>query len=638
MGKQEVTPGLRGEQLRQFTRHLLDDVQALEQMLDSDCFETGVRRVGAEQELFLVDANGRPAPAAMEVLEHLDDRNATTELGRFNLEFNLDPLTYGGDCLRRMESAVNDGLSRVREAAHRCNADVVLVGILPTLTKADLSLENMTPLPRYKALDDALRDLRGGDYELQISGVDDLSVTHQSVMLEACNTSFQIHFQVAPAEFARLYNIAQAVTAPVLAAATNAPLLFGRRLWRETRIAVFQGSVDTRREIAHARQALARVSFGKDWVRESVLEIYREDIGRFKILLGLDEEIEDPFAVLEAGGTPRLQALQLHCGTIYRWNRACYGVTDGKPHLRIENRVLPSGPSPIDEVANAAFFFGLMSGFLETYDDITTKMSFHQVKANFAAAARTGLNAQFSWLDGKTIPAHELICEHLLPLAREGLAASKIDADDADRYLSVVEARVRTEQTGSQWLCHSLDSFGDHGTEGQRLSSLVTSLVARQEEGSPVHEWRLADLQWQDRWREEYQTVGQFMNTDIYTVNHDEPVDLVANLMVWNRLGHIPVEDRSHQLVGLVSARSLLRILAKRREENSDPIPVSAIMRRDPVFVTPETPTLEAIERMRREEVSCLPVVTDGKLVGLVAKDDFLQIAAQLIEEKLGTE
>ena len=605
-------------------------------MLEGDQFEKGVRRIGAEQELFLVDKTGRPAPVAMDVLDQIDDPNTTTELGRFNLEFNLDPMIFGGDCLRRMEAAINDGLSRVRKAARQCEAEVVLVGILPTITKADLSLENMTPLPRYKALNDALNDLRGGAYELQITGVDELSVSHESVMLEACNTSFQVHFQVAPEEFARLYNIAQAVTAPVLAAATNAPLLFGRRLWRETRIAVFQGSIDTRRETAHARQAQPRVSFGKDWVRESVLEIYREDIGRFKILLGLDDEIEDPFEVLKNGMTPQLQALQLHCGTIYRWNRACYGVTNGKPHLRIENRVLPSGPTPVDEVANAAFFFGLMSGILETYDDITTKLSFPEVKANFVAAARSGLNAQFTWLDGETVPAHALICEHLLPLAREGLEASKIDHEDIDRYLSVIEARVRSEQTGSQWLCHSLDTFGDHGTEGQRLSSLVSSMVARQKEGLPVHEWRLADLEWQDRWKEEYQTVGQFMNTDLYTVNHDEPVDLVANLMVWNRLGHIPVEDRSHKLVGMVSARSLLSILAKRREENSDPIPVSAIMRTDPVFVTPDTATLEAIDLMRRDEVSCLPVVDEDKLVGLVAKDDFLEMAGHLIEEKLG--
>lgn len=635
MGNLDVKQDLEGEQRRRFTRSLLDDVQALERMLDEGLLESGIRRIGAEQELFLIDAAKRPAPISIDVLERLNNKAFTTELARFNLEFNLDPLVLGADCLSRMENEIVTHLALVREAAKAAGADVALVGILPTLEQGHMTLANMTPMERYFALNRALCELRGEEYELSITGVDELNISHESVMLEACNTSFQIHFQVSPEEFARFYNIAQAVCAPVLSAAANAPLLFGRKLWQETRIALFEQSIDTRRETAHARQALGRVSFGRSWVNESVLEIYREDIGRFKVLLGLVDTVEDPFEALEAGRAPRLQALQLHCGTVYRWNRACYGVTNGKPHLRIENRVLPSGPTPLDEVANAAFFFGLLSGVLEEHGDITKHMSFADAKANFLAAARRGLNAQFDWLDKQSIPAHELICNRLIPLAREGLQTAGIRADDVDRYLSVIEARVSSRRTGAQWMLDSLDTMKGEGTRGQRMASLVGAIVERQSTNQPAHTWELAPLVLGQQWREDYQTVEQYMATDLFTVDQDEPVDLVANLMVWNHLRQVPVEDQSHNLVGIVSTRSLLRILAKGKPKSGEPTPVGAIMRRDPVSVSPGTSTLEAIRIMRAEEVSCLPVVTDGKLVGLVTETDFLKMASRLIEEKL---
>jgi hypothetical protein len=240
MGKQEVRDGIGGEELRLFMRSLLDDLRALEMMLEEGLIETGVRRIGAEQEMFLVGPGFRPASIVMEMLKLLDDPHFTTELGQFNLEANMEPLSFGGKCLSDMERRLTGLVDKARASAGELGCEVALVGILPTLRKSDLGLENMAPVPRYFALNQAMNRLRGGAYEFQIKGIDELIVKHDSVMVEACNTSFQVHFQVGAKEFAKLYNIAQAVAGPVLSAATNSPLLFGRRLWRETRIALFQ--------------------------------------------------------------------------------------------------------------------------------------------------------------------------------------------------------------------------------------------------------------------------------------------------------------------------------------------------------------------------------------------------------------
>ena len=341
MGEQQVQDDISPEQLRLFMRNLLDDLRALERMIEDDWIESGVRRVGAEQEMFLVGPGWRPAPIATEVLAAIEDPRFTTELAKFNLEGNLDPVVFGKGCLSQIEAQLEELVGLARDGARECGGEIALCGILPTLRKSDLGLDNMAPVPRYFALNRAMNKLRGGSYDFQIKGMDELIVKHDSVMLESCNTSFQVHFQVAADEFAKLYNIAQVVAAPVLAACTNSPLLFGRRLWRETRIALFQQAVDTRSTSHDLRVRQPRVSFGRQWVKESATELFREDIARFKILLGGDTD-EDPFAEIRAGRPPKLQALRLHNGTVYRWNRPCYGITEGKPHLRIENRYVPS--------------------------------------------------------------------------------------------------------------------------------------------------------------------------------------------------------------------------------------------------------------------------------------------------------
>jgi len=635
MGEQDVRRQSEAEEIRVFLKHLLRDVRAFEQMLEGDVFEADVRRIGAEQELFLVDASWRPAPLAVEVLEALNDPHFTSELARFNLEYNLDPLNFGGTCLREMEAQIETLLAKVREVARAQGGDVVLAGILPSLNKSDLELDNMTPNPRYFALNEAMTRQRGGDYEFYLKGVDELHLHHDSIMVEACNTSFQVHFQVAPHEFARLYNAAQAVLAPVVAAAANSALLFGKRLWAETRIGLFQQSIDTRRTTPHLREQTPRVSFGRQWVRSSALEIFREDIARFRTLLSAEVD-EDPFAALEEGRAPSLKALRLHNSTVYRWNRVCYGISDGKPHLRIENRVLPSGPTPRDEVANAAFWFGLVSGLLSEYDDISRHLAFEDANANFLAAARNGLGAQLEWVGGRMAPAGEMILDTFVPLAREGLLSSGVDRADIDLYLGVIEERVRAGRNGARWQLASLAAMDNRGTAAERLSALTAATAARQATGAPVHTWDEARLEEGGGWKQNYIRVEQCMVTDLVTVNEQEPVDLVAHLMDWNKIRHVLVEDDDNRLVGMVSQSVLLRLVGTYHpEQREGPMPVAEVMQRNLVTVEPETSTLEAIELMRRHRFSCLPVVKNDHLVGVVTETQFMAIAGQLLEQKL---
>jgi CBS domain-containing protein/gamma-glutamyl:cysteine ligase YbdK (ATP-grasp superfamily) len=637
MGEHAVSDRLDEAQSRAFMKALLADVRALEVMLERGMFETGRRRVGAEQEMFLVDADGRPAPVACEVLEGLEERRLTTELARFNLEANIDPRRLEGKALSEIEDEVRALVRVADEGARRHSARVLLAGILPTLRRGDLTLENMTPIPRYRALNDTLMRLRGGDVNIAIKGIDELNLSHDNVMFEACNTSFQVHFQVAPDEFAKLYNVAQLVTAPVLAAAANSPLLFGSRLWHETRVALFSSSIDDRSSSRQARGFKPRVTFGDQWVNESVLEIFREQIARFRVVLSTPTS-EDPMQVVERGEVPALEALRLHNGTVYRWNRACYGVNDGVAHLRIENRVLPSGPTILDELANAAFFFGLMAGVLEKLGDPKERLEFDAAKDNFFAAARHGLKAQFTWDDGETLTAAELIRGRLLPLAREGLEHSRIAGEDIDRYLGVIEARVGAGKTGASWALDSLSSMGKEVSYDMRERRLVSAMLEHQGEGAPVHSWEPCEIgemtEQEEVWRRGLQRVGQFMSTDLFTVRPNDLVDLAASVMDWEHIKHVPVEDDQGHLVGLVTHRDLLRLVARGAHEGQETL-VKDIMITDPMTVSPDLATLDAMKQMREQGVGCLPVVEDDRLVGIITQSDLIRVSAHLLEKFL---
>ena len=637
MGLHDVAKSENAAQIRRFTRHIMQDMRALEYMLDNDMFETDIQRIGAEQELFLVDRNAQPAPLAEEVLALSRNPRIVNELTRFNLEVNLDPLEFTGGCFSTMEGNLNDLVEEVRGLCGQVDTEIVMAGILPTIHAWDLRLDNMAPKPRYYSLNDTIMSLKGGVAQYHIRGVDELFFQHDNIMVEGCNTSFQVHLQVTPERFAHMYNVAQLVSGPVLAAACNSPILFGKRLWRETRIALFQQAVDTRASNLYLRDMSPRVHFGTEWVDESVLEIFQEDIARFRVIM--TSEYEDPFEALRNGQVPKLRALQLHNGTVYRWNRACYGISGDKPHLRIENRLLPSGPTVVDEVANAAFWTGLVYGLAEEITDVRPRLTFDDAKSNFIGAARRGLASEMDWLDESRYSAPELIRGQLLDVARKGLQRRGVRDADIQRYLGIIDKRVDTKRTGAQWQLYSLAGMKKEGTStrAERLDTLVNCMIRRQKDGLPGHDWELARLESRALNTIHGTRVEHFMTTDLFTVREDELIEFVAVLMGWRHIRHVLVEDEDHRLVGLVTHRSILRFLTDIQEgEEGRDQPVSAIMVRNPISVTPETATIEAIRLMRDKNVGALPVVLGKQLVGVITETDFNLLAARLFEEGAG--
>ena len=634
MGEHNVEQQVDETKAHGFMKALLEDLRALAFMLEDGRVESGVKRIGAEQEMFLIDRHSRPAPVSLEVLKHASDARLTTEIARFNLEANLTPLKLEQNCFSQMERELTDLIELARNGAATQHADVLLSGILPTLQKSDLTLDNLTPVARYHELDRGVIRLRGGPLSIHIKGLDELQLTHDNIMMESCNTSFQVHFQSSAAEFVNHYNVAQAITAPVLAVAVNSPLLFGQRLWQETRVALFQHSTDERSRPQLARNQPTRVSFGERWLENSVVELFHDQIIRFRPIMITQPE-ENPFAVLARGETPLLSALRMHNGTVWRWNRACYGVSGGVPHLRIENRALPSGPTIVDEIANAAFFAGLMLALPETYGAVANRMAFDDAKLNFFRAARHGLDAHFQWIDGQSHSAASLILEQLLPLARQGLSGSNVATDEIDRYLGIIEERTRLRQTGARWIMSSLASYGSSTSKDVSQRRLATAMLENQKAGNPVHEWPIAAETDCDDWEHGYRTVGQFMSTDLFTVKPDDLIDFAASMMDWRHIRHVPVEDIEGRLVGLVTHRGLLRLLAKGGNPDAKPITVREIMVKNPVTVCPSTSSLDAMQIMRDRGVGCLPVIEGDQLVGIVTSFDFLEASAKLFQQHL---
>lgn len=635
MGDQKVTREYDDIQMRAFTLGVLNDLRALQMMLDGEMLEEDVRRIGAEQEMFLVDSAMRPAPLAVEIIEEACDGRLTTEIGKFNLEANLTPRGFSGDCLLSMQNELDEILAVVRTAAGKYDAGVVMAGILPTIQLSDLTTDNLTPLPRYREIDRVVTMLHGQDRVIQIKGLDELQLTLQDTFIEFCNTSFQIHLQVGAKEFVRYYNWAQAISAPVLASAVNSPLLVAHRLWHETRVALFQHAIDTRSLVHRERSQPPRVNFGERWVNESILEVLREDAVRFRILLTQAVE-EDSLDMLAKGGIPSLSSWRLHNGTIWRWNRPCYGIVDGKPGLRIEARYLPAGPSVVDEMANAAFFLGLMTELPEEFGDITDHMSFDDAKNSFYNVARYGLNGQIRGLDGKSRRVGRLILEELLPRARKGLTRAGIDESDSERLLDVIEHRVKAEKSGACWMIDSLAAMDKRAKLNVRMRTLTAAMRTHQENGEvPMHLWPLARIPEESEWIDNYKTVEQFMAVDLYTVRPEDILDLAANLMHWRHVRHVPVEDDAGHLIGLVSHRDLLELIALGKIHRQGEIVVRDVMKTDLLTVRPETPTLEALDLMRENRIGCLPVVKDEKLVGIITAYDFLTVSAKLFEERL---
>lgn len=627
------------KELNNFTKFLLKDLQAMEYMLENDWFEKDPIHIGAEQEMCIIDEHYKPSPVALDLLGSLKDDRYTTELAKFNIEANLPPQKLEKACFDIIEDSLHEMVEKARSHAKALDSDIVLAGILPTIRKFDLDLENLTPLERYQALVTAIDKLRGKIHELRISGVDELNIRHDSAMLEACNTSFQVHLQVNPDDFVKQYNIAQLLTAPVLAVSCNSPLLFGKRLWSETRVALFQQSLDTRITSEHLRDRAPRVTFGNSWLKNSIVDIYKEDVVRFKVMLMANIE-EDVLQEISKGKTPKLRALMIHNSTVYRWNRPCYGISpSGKPHLRIENRVLPAGPTVLDEVANSAFWIGLMKAFSDKYEDVTRHMEFEEAKSNFVAVSRMGMDAKLTWLDGKKIVPQDLILKELIPMAREGLKSAKVNKSSIAKYMDVIEERAKTRNTGSAWMVKSYASLLKESTREEAAIGLTAGLVRQQRSGNPVHSWENASIQDIETWQHTSLIAEEFMTTDLVTIVRDDIPEMVAEIMDWQKIRYMPVEDEKGKLIGLISSRMLLRYFAKMQQDKSKlkPKTVKSLMIKNPIFAEPETPVLEVMEIMRSNQIGCLPVVKNSKLVGIITEQNFLNITSSLLS-RLGKE
>lgn len=635
MGEQKVSLLSDNVQMQRFVRSLLDDVQALSYMLDNDWFDTETMHIGAEQEMCMVEGqNYRPAPIAMKALELMKDYEwVETELAKFNLEINLNPRPFTGTCLSDLEEENRERLGLIQEKLDQLNAQYILTGVLPTLKKFHLEMDNLTPKKRYHALMEAINNqLLGSSYDLKIIGIDELLVKHKSPLLEACNTSFQVHLQVKPSEFVKLYNIAQTLAAPVMAIAANSPLVFGRRLWHESRIALFQQSLDTRSTHEHMRERSPRVSFGNDWLHDSILEIYREDIARFRVLLAADIH-EDSLSLIKEGKVPKLTSLQVHNSTVYRWNRPCYGISpNGKPHLRIENRVLPAGPTVRDEVANAAFWLGLMEAMSNSVNDIRDHISFSDIRDNFTKAAKFGIDSSFNWFNDRKVSACDLIMKELVPMAKEGLRSKGVNQEDIDRYLGIIYDRAEGHMNGSRWGLRAFTKLKEETTVDEALTTLTSSMITNQRAGLPVHEWPLPSLDDLQTYEPSKLVVSEFMQTDLFTVQKEDVIELVAEMMDWRKIRYTPVEDRAGNLIGLVSSRLLLRYYVRKTSAGDKPESVEDIMIKDPITIGPNVTLLEALSVMRQNQIGCLPVVDNKELVGVITESDFLRISSRLLE------
>lgn len=607
---------------QQYLMQLLTDVQAIEKMLHEGLFEKDKRRIGAEQELCVVDDVFNPSYHGPEILAQIPDDHFTSEIARFNLEINLDPFEFRSDCLRRVERQLINMLGMAEAYASDADNHILLAGILPTIHYDHLRPEWMTPQARYQMLSELIREIRGKDFEIHIQGVDELIASLNSVLFEACNTSFQLHLQVPADRFVQNYNWAQLISGPVLAAAANSPLLIGRELWMETRIALFQQSIDTRSSINHLREKQARVFFGRDWLRGSVAELYKEQITRFPIILGT-EQPEDSLQMLADGETPKLSALGMHNGTVYTWNRPCYGRGNGRPHLRIECRYLPSGPSAIDEMANFALWLGLMNTDRSTHKNFTETLPFTTVRDNFYRAAKMGLHTIFDWF-GRSITARELILTELLPMAENGLQALQINQDDINRYLGTIRQRVEKEKNGAAWQVKNFRKLKECFNVGVGVTELTRGMYERQRAGLPVHEWPDIDCTRHYAVNLENETVDKLMSTDLFTVREHEPVALVASIMQWRKIRHLPVESTTGEIVGLVTATNLkpLRGLS----EDWSPRPIREIMVKEVITVSPDTPLRSAVQLMRTYGIGCLPILVDKKLVGLLTDTDLRKV------------
>jgi hypothetical protein len=464
-------------------------LSAMRSMLDDGRFETGKQTIGLELEIYLVDRSGTPMMVNDQVLSRIESEDFQTELAQFNIEFNLPAHVVGGDVLTQLHDELAASLDHALKSAESLDARIVIVGILPTLQDLHVTLGNVSRNPRYKLLNEQILQARGEDLRIDIEGPERLSTWADSIMLESASTSMQLHLQVDPGDFARYWNVAQAISAFQIAVGCNSPFFLGKELWRETRIALFEQSIDTRTEELAAQGVRPRVWFGERWIT-GPLDLFEENVRYFPALLPIMDD-EDPLAALERGDVPSLSELNLHNGTIYRWNRPVYGRGEDRPHLRVENRVLPAGPTIVDGIANTAFYYGLIRAVADQEPPIDQRLSFSAATENFFTAAKDGIDAQLHWPGVGVATATDLVLRHLLPLAQEGLDAWGVDTADRDRYLRIIEARCERAQTGATWQVATFRRFFEDGglARDEALLRMTSRYLEHMREDVPVHEW-----------------------------------------------------------------------------------------------------------------------------------------------------
>ena len=476
MGQEIPNSRFSENDFRHYQKMLEDESALLKQWFDGNVFECDHPVAGCELEAWLVDERGIPAPVNVECLEALDEDKASPELSQFNIELNFSPTVLTADALSVLDSEISEGCSNLATVASKFNAGCVLCGILPTVQENHLTTDFMSPLNRYAALNEQVLSQRNGEpIHIDVVGHQHLELDQYDVMLESATTSFQVHMQVPQEKAARYLNASMIVSAPMVAVAANSPYLFGYDLWSETRIPVFEQSVASGGYAQAARGPLKRITFGNDYVRESLWECFEENLHHYPVLLPHDFR------------TPveQMSHLQLHNGTIWRWNRPLIGFSDGRPHLRIEHRVIPSGPSLIDMIANMAFYYGLVETLAHADKPPEILLEFAQARANFYKAAKQGMHAHIQWLQGNSIEIRKLVLEHLMEQAWLGLERLGVADTDIKKYLCIIEQRVASDMNGTNW---QREYVARHGHD---MHQLLDAYRVRQSSGLAVHQWDL---------------------------------------------------------------------------------------------------------------------------------------------------
>jgi gamma-glutamyl:cysteine ligase YbdK (ATP-grasp superfamily) len=488
MGREIQAIKITGEDRRTYRAKLARSLDVFARMLHEHLFDTGPALVGQEIELNLVDDRGEPSMCNADVLAEIADPAWATEVGQFNLEINVPPRQLAGDALGGLEDEIRGSLNAGDTRARGTGSRLVMIGILPTLAQTDVHEGTLSASERYRVLNEQIFAARGEDMRIEIDGAERILTHSDSITPEAACTSVQLHLQVSPEAFARYWNAAQAIAGVQVALAANSPYLFGRQLWHETRITLFEQATDTRPDELKRQGVRPRVWFGERWIT-SVFDLFEENIQYFPALLPICED-EDPLAVLESGECPQLAEMSLHNGTIYRWNRPVYAVVDGTPHLRVENRVLPAGPSVVDVLANAAFYYGLVRVLAESERPIWTQLSFTTAGENLHAAAGHGIGAKLYWPGLGEAQVAELVLRRLLPMAHEGLRRSGVDTAHADRLLGIIEQRCLTGRNGATWQIAAVDRAAEGGaTRPEALRQMTQRYIELMHTNEPVHTW-----------------------------------------------------------------------------------------------------------------------------------------------------